>query len=58
MISEDNYLIYCVLFPTHASFEPEFLPSVVQRAPGALWLVYNALTRVGVLSRVMAAESN
>lgn len=42
MISEDNYLIYCVLFPTHASFEPEFLPSVVQRALGALWLVYNA----------------
>lgn len=34
MISEDNYLIYCILFPSHASFEPELLPRVVQRGPG------------------------
>jgi hypothetical protein len=27
VISEDNYLIYCILFPSHASLEPEPLLS-------------------------------
>lgn len=33
--SEHNYLIYCILFPPHASLQPGLLRSVVQGPLGA-----------------------